>query len=108
MDTYLCDMNAISLTNLGDKFIADFKKEFVIYDVCGKSMKPLFKSDFGPKEGRILGGHSEEYPCMSQPEHLLPLAQERQVLPDVGSERRKACPQANQHARNYPRHGDCG
>jgi len=53
-------VNAISLTNLGDRFIADFKKEFVVYDVCGKAMKPLFKSDFGPKEGRVLGSHSEE------------------------------------------------
>lgn len=60
-------MNAISLTNLGSKIIADFKKEFVIYDICGKSMKPLFKSEFSPKEGRILGSHSEEYLSITSP-----------------------------------------
>lgn len=56
----LCDLTAVSLTETHGRLIADFKKEFVIYDTSGGTFQQIFKRDYGSNNGRILGKHPTE------------------------------------------------
>lgn len=59
MHTILCDLPAVGLFEVGNKLIADFKKELVCFDI-ENNYEVVFKRDFSPGMGKVIGYNRTE------------------------------------------------
>lgn len=59
MHSILCDLPAVGLFEVGDRLIADFKKELICYDIAN-NYEVVFKRDFSPGLGKVVGYNKAE------------------------------------------------
>jgi hypothetical protein len=61
---------ACSLFQLGSSLVADYKKEFISYDL-NRNMEVKYRREFPSQFGRVLGKHPQEYLRAKPSENVL-------------------------------------